>query len=127
MGHCDAGRRWRQTFCRARQQSVRRDRQEGLGHHLGTGSESTHAMKSHVFPRREFLQASAASALLLSSSIVRANPVSSTDAWARAADISRNVRPPTFPDRLFDITKFGATPDGATLATQAIANAIEAC
>ena len=26
----------------------------------------------------------------------------------RAADIARNVRPPTFPDRVFDITKFGA-------------------
>jgi polygalacturonase len=84
-------------------------------------------MKSPLYPRREFLQATAASALFLSSSRVRANPVPSTDAWARAADIARNVRAPTFPDRQFDVTKFGAKPDGVTLATKSIAGAIEAC
>src|SRR6185295_3312096 len=52
---------------------------------------------------------------------------SSADAWQRAADIARHVKPPTFPDRLFDITRHGAVPDGATLNTSAIARAIEAC
>ena len=51
----------------------------------------------------------------------------SDEAWARAADIARKVKPPTFPDRLFDITKFGARADGTTLNTAAIAKAIAAC
>jgi polygalacturonase len=75
--------------------------------------------------RRQFLCGAASAASLLA---LRASANSnSSDAWARAADIARNVRAPTFPDRLFDITKYGARPDAATLATKAIADAIEAC
>ncbi|UYY60032.1 glycoside hydrolase family 28 protein [Sphingomonas sp. S2-65] len=47
--------------------------------------------------------------------------------WARAADIARNARAPSFPARDFAITQFGARGDGTTLNTQAIARAIEAC
>jgi polygalacturonase len=51
----------------------------------------------------------------------------SREAWQRAADIARNVKPPTFPDRVFDIRNSGAVPDGKTLATTAIAKAIGEC
>jgi polygalacturonase len=75
--------------------------------------------------RRQFLYGAATAATLLA---VRAGSnTSSAEAWARAADIARNVRPPTFPDRLFDITKYGARPDATTLSTKAIADAIAAC
>ena len=77
--------------------------------------------------RREFLQATAATTLALSTSIARAKAESSADAWQRAADIARNIKAPTFPDRVFDITKHGALPDGSTLNTAAIAKAIEEC
>ena len=57
--------------------------------------------------RRAFLQSAGATALAVSSRTF-ARTESSADAWERAADIARNVKPPTFPDRVFDITKFGA-------------------
>jgi polygalacturonase len=76
--------------------------------------------------RRGFLYGAAGAATLLAVRGAAANE-SSADAWARAADIARNVRAPTFPDRLFDITKYGAKSDATTLATKAIADAIEAC
>ena len=76
--------------------------------------------------RRTFLYGAAGAASLLASRGAIATE-SSADAWARAGDIARNVRAPTFPDRLFDITKFGAKPDAITLATKAIADAIDAC
>jgi polygalacturonase len=53
--------------------------------------------------------------------------VPSDEAWARAADIARKVSAPKFPDRVFDITKFGALADGKTLNTTAIAKAIADC
>jgi polygalacturonase len=75
--------------------------------------------------RRQFIYGTATAASLLA---VRAGAnTNSAEAWARAADIARNVRAPTFPDRLFDITKYGARPDATTLNTKAIADAIEAC
>src|ERR1019366_307088 len=37
------------------------------------------------------------------------------------------IRPPHFPDRVFDITKFGASPGRNNDATEAIRKAIEAC
>jgi len=76
--------------------------------------------------RRTFLYGAASAASLVAIPSAAANQ-SSADAWQRAADIARNVRAPTFPDRLFDITKYGAKPDGTTLNTRAIAEAIEAC
>jgi polygalacturonase len=75
--------------------------------------------------RRHFI-AGAGAALSLAS---RFSPAitPSDEAWARAADIARNVRPPTFANRVFDITSFGARPDGATLSTAAIAKAVAEC
>ncbi|HEU5135085.1 MAG TPA: glycoside hydrolase family 28 protein [Steroidobacteraceae bacterium] len=76
--------------------------------------------------RRTFLYGAGSAASLLALRNAAAN-TSSVDAWQRAADIARNVRAPTFPDRLFDITKFGAKPDSTTLNTKSIADAIDAC
>ncbi len=76
--------------------------------------------------RRAFLHGAASAASLLAFRTAAAGN-NTADAWQRAADIVRNVKPPTFRDRLFDITKYGARPDATTLNTKAIAEAIEAC
>jgi len=76
--------------------------------------------------RRAFLHGAASAASLLAFRTAAAGN-NTADAWQRAADIVRNVKPPTFPDRLFDITRYGARPDATTLNTKAIAEAIEAC
>ena len=52
---------------------------------------------------------------------------STDEAWARAMDVVRNVRPPIFPDRVFVISRFGAVADRKTLNSAAIAKAIDAC
>lgn len=46
--------------------------------------------------------------------------------WQADAILAR-IQPPKFPDRDFDITRFGASGDERQLCTQAIAAAIEAC
>ena len=47
--------------------------------------------------------------------------------WALVDGILARIKPPVFPDREFDITKFGARPDGVTNASAAIRAAIDAC
>ncbi|MFF0342357.1 glycoside hydrolase family 28 protein [Kribbella sp. NPDC004875] len=47
--------------------------------------------------------------------------------WGKVGDILANTRPPQFRPRDFSITSFGAVADGKTLATDAIAKAIDAC
>jgi polygalacturonase len=49
------------------------------------------------------------------------------EAWLTADDIVRRVQAPTFADRHFPITQFGAVGDGMTLCTKSIAAAIAAC
>jgi polygalacturonase len=51
----------------------------------------------------------------------------SQDAWAQAASILARISPPRFPDREFDVTKFGAAGDGAKDCTAAFRDAIAAC
>lgn len=55
-------------------------------------------------------------------------PLSSDlEAWPRADEIVRRVKPPVFADRQFPITQFGAVGDGSTLCTSSIAAAIAKC
>jgi polygalacturonase len=48
-------------------------------------------------------------------------------AWAGLPEILARIVPPTFPDREFNIVRFGAVGDGTTDCTRAFAGAIEAC
>ncbi|NJD11774.1 MAG: glycoside hydrolase family 28 protein [Gemmatimonadetes bacterium] len=47
--------------------------------------------------------------------------------WERLPDILRRIRPPVFPDRTFDIVRFGALGDGGRDCTAAIRQAVLAC
>lgn len=76
------------------------------------------------FDRRAFILA--AGAAVITARRAAAAP-SSVEAWERASDIARNVQPPRFSGRQFDITKYGAVADSRTPATAAIADAIAAC
>ncbi|HEY3381110.1 MAG TPA: glycoside hydrolase family 28 protein [Vicinamibacterales bacterium] len=49
------------------------------------------------------------------------------DAWAHAASVLARIKPPVFPARDFDITRFGAAGDGVLDCTGAIREAIAAC
>lgn len=49
------------------------------------------------------------------------------DPWARAAVLRRRIRPPRFPARRFDVTRFGADASGAAPSTAAFDRAIRAC
>lgn len=48
-------------------------------------------------------------------------------AWQQVPAILKRIVPPTFSSREFNVTKFGATADGATKCTRAFAGAVEAC
>ena len=76
--------------------------------------------------RRQFVAAAGAALSIAATRKSRAS-IPSDEAWARAADIAKKVQAPTFPNKIFDITKFGAKPDGTTLNTAAIAKAIAEC
>src|SRR5688572_7951909 len=76
--------------------------------------------------RRRFV-AGAGAALSVAAARNSAASIPSDEAWARAADIAKKVKAPTFPNRVFDITKFGARADGTTLNTAAISKAIAEC
>ncbi len=65
------------------------------------------------FTRRSFLAATAAG-------------LTAAPAW-QADSILKRIKPPVFPDRDFDITKFGAIGDGRKSCTEAIRKAIDAC
>ncbi|TCC02585.1 glycoside hydrolase family 28 protein [Kribbella soli] len=56
-----------------------------------------------------------------------ASPLDTGPGWGHVGEILRNTRPPQFRARDFSISTFGAIADGTTLATDAIAKAIDAC
>ena len=70
--------------------------------------------------RRSFL---AASGLGTASLLVPGlwAPARAPDDWAMAREIVARIRPPTFPDRDFAMTRFGATREGKADCTAAIA------
>ncbi len=47
--------------------------------------------------------------------------------WSQVPEILSRIVPPAFPERDFDITRFGAVAGGQTDCTAAIAKAIDAC
>jgi polygalacturonase len=73
-----------------------------------------------TYTRRHALAAVAASALAGSRAWAAGDP------WiALYPQILKRIRPPKFPNREFDVTRFGAKPDGKTDCTEAFRKAIE--
>ena len=54
-------------------------------------------------------------------------PKGPANSWDEVPRILARIKPPTFPARDFDITRFGARGDGKTDCTEAFARAIAAC
>jgi len=74
--------------------------------------------------RREFLWGAAGVAAL---SAARRTAAAPEDGWAQVPGILARVKPPVFPKRDFEITRYGAVGDAAKDCTDAIAKAIAAC
>src|SRR5438309_6821869 len=72
--------------------------------------------------RRQILQGAAASI-----SAFKTTAAHETNVSAEASRILARIKAPSFPNRDFEITKFGAVPGGEELCTGAIKSAIAAC
>ena len=70
--------------------------------------------------RRSFLKTAAAG-------VLGRIAFASDDPWTQVPDILQRIRPPAFPDREFDITRFGARADGKADSSEAFRRAIDAC
>jgi polygalacturonase len=82
--------------------------------------------------RREFLQRSLmAGGALMAGSAFRSDMPNTTgetdDPWNELPGILARIKPPVFPSRKFDITKFGAVAGGKTDCSEAFRKAISAC
>ena len=89
-------------------------------------------MNSRVPNRRDFLKTAAAGVTAMSVRTLAAGvPAFATtidpDPWSEVPRILARINPPKFPNRDFDITKFGAVPGGKSDCTEAIAKTIAAC
>jgi polygalacturonase len=96
-------------------------------------------MNEHSGSRREFLRrlgAGAGAALVAPSilaglsgcrSFVHQADEHGVLGWDRVPEILGRIVPPTFADRDFDVTRYGARGDGATDCTKAFVDAIAAC
>ena len=58
---------------------------------------------------------------------VAEQPVAETDPWESVDEIMQQITPPSFPDKDFLVTNYGAVGDGQTNSAEAIRKAIEAC
>jgi hypothetical protein len=82
--------------------------------------------------RREFLRLAGLSATLASplglwACRTASGASASARGWDLVPEILRRIVPPTFPDRDFDITRYGAQSGGVVDCTTAIRAAIDAC
>jgi len=75
--------------------------------------------------RRQFVKAASAAGAAWAIGATRFERAHAADRWADADGILRRIVPPRFPDRRFEITRFGASAGGD--ATRAIREAIAAC
>jgi len=75
-------------------------------------------------PRRDFLKATGGA---VGFGWMRGVHAASGDPWEQATAIRARIRPPVFPKRDFEITRYGAVGDGAKDCTEAIARAIAEC
>jgi polygalacturonase len=102
-----------------------------------TPTPSTRVRMSGQHPtRREFTRQAllGAGALVAAPSLLTACRTlggarggSSAAGWDMVPEILARIVPPTFPNRDFDVTRYGAVADGRTDCTPAFAKAIEAC
>ena len=81
--------------------------------------------------RRDFLKTIAGGIVVPTLAACRRGAVvgggGATSGWDAVPGILARIKPPMFPDRAFDVTRYGAVGDGATDCTAAFRAAIDAC
>jgi polygalacturonase len=92
------------------------------------------ARNKNRITRRQFVQGTALlGGTLASSRLLSALAISfpgksfAADPWSELPAILARIKPPSFPDRDFDVTRFGAIGDNKTDCTEAFQKAIAAC
>ena len=99
--------------------SVLKTQRAGLRCALGCSKEVKHVNRREL-TRRELLALGAGFAAI--------SPLrGAADGWDEMPRILQRIRPPQFPDRSFDVSRFGAIGDGKIDCTDAIAKAISEC